>query len=251
MANYFLLILLYSRSLLTQLNYASSAGQHHLIDHVILHLAGSVLIPVHLHAFWCHSNLNRWFEQILQWKFHQIIVGSLLDESSPPISTTCRNPHENLGLPHPPNSDLSYIHHFTVLLSSRSSAWILQQLLYDSSTQRNGCTPAREPPNLPTAVRLIRMLNGQNTCHDTMWEWCSSLLFDFLSLSLLSSFSSTSDHPNHEVSFPHGVGGTCKRMAENDRKWQSTLVNHLHKSILRFPGPWAPFILREFQRCFF
>ena len=41
-------------------------------------------------------------------------------------------------LNHPPNSDLSYIHHFTVLLSSRSSAWILQKLLYDSSTQRNG-----------------------------------------------------------------------------------------------------------------
>ena len=45
MANYSLLVLPYSRSLLTQLNYASSAGQHHLIDHVILHLAGSVLMP--------------------------------------------------------------------------------------------------------------------------------------------------------------------------------------------------------------
>ena len=251
MANYFLLILLYSRSLLTQLNYASSAGQHHLIDHVILHLAGSVLIPVHLHAFWCHSNLNRWFEQILQWKFHQIIVGSLLDESSPPISTTCRNPHENLGLPHPPNSDLSYIHHFTVLLSSRSSAWILQQLLYDSSTQRNGWHTSQGTTEL-----------AHSCAPDQDVEWAKHMswynvgmvffsLFDFLSLSLLSSFSSTSDHPNHEVSFPHGVGGTCKRMAENDRKWQSTLVNHLHKSILRFPGPWAPFILREFQRCFF
>ena len=40
-------------------------------------------------------------------------------------------------------------------------------------------TPAREPPNLPTAVRLIRMLNGQNTCHDTMWEWGSSLCLIF------------------------------------------------------------------------
>ena len=37
-----------------------------------------------------------------------------------------RCPKMVVPLNHPPNSDLSYIHHFTVLLSSRSSAWILK-----------------------------------------------------------------------------------------------------------------------------